>query len=77
MSCAGNYFRWLSLILIKARQKDFVRQTRLSSGYVENAVKDLGRDMQIASMIRYEVSEEFEKKKKNFAAEVAAQMANK
>ena len=56
----------------------FVKDSDVTVGkYVENAAKDLGRDMQIASMIRYEVGEGIEKKEEDFAAEVAAQMANK
>ena len=56
----------------------FVKDSDVTVGkYVENAAKDLGRDMQIASMIRYEVGEGIEKKEEDFTAEVAAQMANK
>ena len=44
--------------------------------YVANAAKEIGKDMEVVSMIRYEVGEGIEKKEDDFAAEVAAQMAN-
>lgn len=43
--------------------------------YVANAAKEIGKDMEIVSMIRYEVGEGIEKKEDDFAAEVAAQVA--
>lgn len=43
--------------------------------YVENAAKELGKDMEVVSMVRYEVGEGIEKKEDDFAAEVAAQVA--
>ena len=43
--------------------------------YVANAAKEIGKDMEVASMIRYEVGEGIEKKEDDFAAEVAAQVA--
>ena len=42
--------------------------------YVAEAAKALGKDIQIASMLRYEVGEGLEKKEENFAEEVAKQM---
>ena len=45
--------------------------------YVANAAKEIGKDMEVVSMIRYEVGEGIEKKEEDFAAEVAAQMAGK
>lgn len=43
--------------------------------YVDEAAKELGKDMTVVSMIRYEVGEGIEKKEEDFAAEVAAQQA--
>ncbi|MEF2833365.1 MAG: translation elongation factor Ts [Clostridia bacterium] len=43
--------------------------------YVGNAAKEIGKDMEVVSMIRYEVGEGIEKKEDDFAAEVAAQVA--
>ena len=43
--------------------------------YVANAAKEIGKDMEVVSMIRYEVGEGLEKKEDDFAAEVAAQVA--
>ena len=44
--------------------------------YVANAAKEIGKDMEVVSMIRYEVGEGIEKKEDDFAAEVAAQVAD-
>ena len=43
--------------------------------YVANAAKEIGKDMEVVSMLRYEVGEGIEKKEDDFAAEVAAQVA--
>ncbi len=43
--------------------------------YVDEAAKEIGKDMAVASMLRYEVGEGIEKKEEDFAAEVAAQQA--
>ena len=43
--------------------------------YVANAAKEIGKDMEVVSMIRYEVGEGIEKKEDDFFAEVAAQVA--
>ena len=43
--------------------------------YVAEAGKELGKDMKVAEMIRYEVGEGIEKTDEVFAAEVAAQQA--
>lgn len=43
--------------------------------YVANVAKEIGKDMEVVSMIRYEVGEGIEKKEDDFAAEVAAQVA--
>lgn len=43
--------------------------------YVDEAAKEIGKSMAVASMTRYEVGEGIEKKEEDFAAEVAAQQA--
>ena len=43
--------------------------------YVKKCAADLGKDIDIASFTRFEVGEGIEKKEEDFAAEVAAQMA--
>lgn len=43
--------------------------------YVAEAGKELGKDMKVAEMVRFEVGEGIEKKEEDFAAEVAAQQA--
>lgn len=45
--------------------------------YVAETAKEVGKDMKIASMVRYEVGEGIEKKSEDFAAEVAAAVAQK
>lgn len=42
--------------------------------YVDGVAKEIGKDIKLTSMIRYEVGEGIEKKEEDFAAEVAAQM---
>ncbi|MBR2778558.1 MAG: elongation factor Ts [Firmicutes bacterium] len=42
--------------------------------YVQNSAKELGKDIEVAGMIRYEVGEGIEKREENFAEEVAKQM---
>ena len=42
--------------------------------YVAGVAKEVGKDIAIASMVRFEVGEGLEKKEEDFAAEVAAQM---
>ncbi len=42
--------------------------------YVAEAAKELGEDVEVVSMSRYEVGEGLEKKEENFAEEVAAQL---
>ena len=54
----------------------FVKDGNVSvQQYVANAAKEIGKDMEVVSMIRYEVGEGIEKKEDDFAAEVAAQVA--
>ncbi len=56
----------------------FVKDSEVTvAQYVQNAGKALGKDVKVASMIRYEVGEGIEKKEEDFAAEVAAQVAGK
>lgn len=43
--------------------------------YVSETGKELGKDMKVAEMVRFEVGEGIEKKEEDFAAEVAAQQA--
>ena len=42
--------------------------------YVAETAKAIGKEVQIVSMLRYEVGEGLEKKEENFAEEVAKQM---
>jgi elongation factor Ts len=42
--------------------------------YVADAGKAMGKDMKVASFVRYEVGEGIEKKEEDFAAEVAKVM---
>ena len=56
--------------------QQFVKNGDLTvAQYVAEAGKELGKDMKVAEMIRYEVGEGIEKKEEDFAAEVAAQQA--
>ena len=43
--------------------------------YVDEVAQEVGKDMTVAKLIRYEVGEGIEKKEEDFAAEVAAQQA--
>jgi elongation factor Ts len=43
--------------------------------YVKQSADELGKEMEVSSMVRYEVGEGIEKKEEDFAAEVAAQQA--
>lgn len=53
----------------------FVKNGDFTVGkYVEEVAKELGKEIQVVSMLRYEVGEGIEKKEENFAEEVAAQM---
>ncbi len=54
----------------------FVKNNELSvKQYVDSVAKQLGKDIQVVEMVRYEVGEGLEKKEENFAEEVAKQMA--
>ena len=53
----------------------FVKNSDQTVGqYVEAVAKELGKDMQVVEMARFEVGEGIEKKEEDFAAEVAKQM---
>ena len=55
----------------------FVKNSDMTVGqYVESVAKELGKDMQVVEMARFEVGEGIEKKEEDFAAEVAKQMGN-
>ncbi|NLD19789.1 MAG: elongation factor Ts [Clostridiales bacterium] len=54
----------------------FVKNSDMTvAQYVDSVAKEVGKDMSVASMIRYEVGEGIEKKEEDFAEEVAAQQA--
>ena len=54
----------------------FVKDSNMSvAEYVASVAKQLGKDIKVVEMIRYEVGEGIEKKQENFAEEVAKQMA--
>lgn len=51
----------------------FVKNSDLSvKQYVDSVAKEMGKPMQVVSMVRYEVGEGIEKKEDDFAAEVAS-----
>lgn len=51
----------------------FVKNSDLSvKQYVDSVAKEMGKPMQVVSMVRYEVGEGIEKKEDDFAAEVVA-----
>ncbi len=53
----------------------FVKNSDLTvKQYVDEAAKELGKPIRVASMVRFEVGEGIEKKEENFAEEVAKQM---
>ncbi|MGP1569725.1 MAG: translation elongation factor Ts [Eubacteriales bacterium] len=53
----------------------FVKNSDLTvQQYVESVAKEIGKDIVVTEMIRFEVGEGIEKKEEDFAAEVAAQM---
>ena len=56
----------------------FVKDNDLTvAQYVKNCAKEIGKDIEVVGMVRYEVGEGIEKKEENFAEEVAKQMAGK
>ena len=53
----------------------FVKNSDLTvQQYVESVAKEIGKDIAVTEMVRFEVGEGIEKKEEDFAAEVAAQM---
>lgn len=53
----------------------FVKDSELTiSKLVAKVAKEVGADIKVAGMLRYEVGEGIEKKEENFAEEVAKQM---
>lgn len=59
-------------------EQKFVKDNELTvKKYVEQAGKEIGKDMTVASFVRYEVGEGIEKKEDDFAAEVASMSAGK
>ena len=53
----------------------FVKNSDLTvQQYVESVAKEIGKDIVVTEMVRFEVGEGIEKKEEDFAAEVAAQM---
>ena len=58
-------------------EQKFVKNGELTvAQYVSDSAKALGKEVQVVSMVRYEVGEGIEKKEENFAEEVAKQMQN-
>ena len=54
----------------------FVKDNEVTvAQYVKNVAKEIGKDIEVVGMVRYEVGEGIEKKEENFAEEVAKQMA--
>lgn len=59
-------------------EQKFVKDNEVTvAQYVKNAAKDLGKDIEVVGMIRYEVGEGIEKREENFADEVAKQISGK
>ena len=57
-------------------EQKFVKDNEMTvKQYVEKVAKEIGKPIEIVSMVRYEVGEGIEKKEENFAEEVARQMA--
>ena len=57
-------------------EQKFVKDNEMTvKQYVEKVAKEIGKSIEVVSMVRYEVGEGIEKKEENFAEEVARQMA--
>ena len=57
-------------------EQKFVKDNDVTvAQYVKNCAKEIGKDVEVVGMVRYEVGEGIEKKEEDFAAEVAAQQA--
>jgi elongation factor Ts len=56
-------------------EQKFVKNGDVTVGqYIADAAKEIGKDVKVTTMIRYEVGEGIEKRQENFAEEVAKQM---
>lgn len=56
-------------------EQKFVKDGEISvAQYIENSARDLGKNVKVVEMVRYEVGEGIEKKEENFAEEVAKQI---
>jgi elongation factor Ts len=59
-------------------EQKFVKDSEMTvKQYIDSVAKEVGKPIEIVSMIRYEVGEGIEKAEENFAEEVAKQMAAK
>jgi elongation factor Ts len=57
-------------------EQKFVKDSEVTvKQYVDGIAKEVGKSIEVVSMVRYEVGEGIEKKEENFAEEVAKQMA--
>jgi len=57
-------------------EQKFVKDNDLTvAQYVKNVAKEIGKEIEVVGMVRYEVGEGIEKREENFAEEVAKQMA--
>jgi len=57
-------------------EQAFVKDSNMTvKEYVNSVAKEIGKPIQVVSMVRYEVGEGIEKKQENFAEEVAKQIA--
>ena len=57
-------------------EQKFVKDNEMTvKQYVDKIAKEIGKSIEVASMVRYEVGEGIEKQEENFAEEVAKQMA--
>ncbi|MDR1292016.1 MAG: translation elongation factor Ts [Clostridiales Family XIII bacterium] len=58
-------------------EQKFVKNGDITVGrYLADAVKAIGKDVKVVTMVRYEVGEGIEKRQENFAEEVAKQMGD-
>ncbi|MDR1496188.1 MAG: elongation factor Ts, partial [Clostridiales Family XIII bacterium] len=58
-------------------EQKYVKNGDITVGqYIADSAKAIGKDVKIVTMVRYEVGEGIEKRKENFADEVAKQIGN-
>jgi elongation factor Ts len=58
-------------------EQKFVKNGDITVGqYIADSAKAIGKNVKVATMVRYEVGEGIEKRQENFAEEVAKQMSN-